>query len=434
MKRLLFLDILRGSFILVVILLHAFSHVLFWNATLVAREDIPVWLIAVFAPLILVGTWAPMFALISGAATAYVLYNLLQQDQAHLGRHVRGIYCNSVFLFCCSLLHMAVLHFGVKFNGAVRHTFLTGSIERGYLAKGDVDLLFFTDAVGLMAMVGIVIATILWAIWRNGGHVRPQRAYAVLTGLGLFWFLIAPLMHAWLDGPFFSAVTDRRIFDAILLKFIIGPPHSTFPNVGFAMFGAVLGMAVARREDYRRIRRYGYGFGLLFVLVSGAILLLYGVPLGPERIGTALPVQLHALNLGLMVIVATFLVGVCEYRPGARRLAVARLTTALRRYSMLAMTIYICESLICVINMKWFMPIFDGAPLGFRLAGIFIFGGMHIVIWYGILRLWERIDFKYSLEWWGVAFVGWMRGRRSERLRVRDVLYNPVSRAEIDAA
>ena len=436
MKRLLVLDWLRGGFITMVIFFHALSHLLFWNATLVGREEMSLWVLVPFAPIILLGTWAPIFALISGCATGYVFCNLVQQQQAglssggRLGSYVRGVYWNSLALFLCSLFHMAVLHYRVKFNGEIRHTFLTGSLERGYFAKGDWDFLFFTDAVALVAMAGIVIATTLGFLWRGRGIERIGRTYVVLSVMGLLWFALAPVLHAWLDTAFFSAVTERRLGASLLLKLIIGPPHSTFPNAGFALFGAVFGIALARHEDYRFIKAYGVGFGSFFLAAGLLILLLSGVPLGPERIGTALPVQLHMVNLGLMLFVFTYLIKRFEYQDTRRRFELAEKTTGIRRFGLMGMTVYIFESFLCVINMSWYMPLFEGGTLLWRYVGLFGFAGMQLLVWYCILRLWEKANFKYSLEWWVVTLVGWMRGRRSSRLEVQEVLYRPVALTE----
>ncbi len=419
-----------------VIVFHAWGHLLFINATLIAREEISLWVMVLFAPLILLGTWAPIFALISGAATGYVLSNLEEQRRAGLssrgsvGAYVRGTYWNSLMLFLCSLFHMAVLHFAVKFNGEVRHSFLTGSIERGYFAKGDVDLLFFTDAVALVAMAGIVIATTLGLLWRGKGYDRTRRTYVTLSVMGVLWFAVTPVLHGLFDGAFFSAVTDRRLVPAILLKLLVGPPHSTFPNAGFALFGAVLGIAVARHEDWRFVRNYGLGFGGFSLAAGLLILAVSGVPLGPERVGTALPVQLHMVNLGLMLLLAVYCIKKFEYQDTLRRFDLARHTTGIRRFGLMAMSIYICESLLCVLNMKWFLPLFEGGPLAWRYVGLFSFAGMQVLLWYGILLLWERVNFKYSIEWWVVTIVGWLRGRRSTRLEVQEVLYHPVRLAD----
>ena len=430
MQRLLFLDWLRGCFIVLVILFHAWSHLLFWNGELIARDEITTPIIVLFAPLILLGTWAPIFALISGVATAYVFYGAMAKARERgpaLRKHARGIYINSALLYLCSLIHMGFLHFNVNWGGATRYTALTGSIERGHWGLGSAEFLFFTDAVALMAMAGAVAATLLWLLWRGGGFERVRRNYVIIVALGIVWFAVSPLLHRLFEPAFFNAVNNGHYATAIALKLLIGPPHSTFPNAGFALFGVVFGIALARREPLAYIRRFGYGAGLAAVAVGLAAFAVEGVTLSSDRIGTALPVQLHVINLGLMMLVATWLIGRLEYQSAERRCELARKSTWPRRFGLMAMTVYICESFFCAINFHWFLPLFEGAPLGMRWAGLFLFGGMQLVFWYGLLRVWERYNFRYSFEWFVVTVGGWLRGRRSNRLDVATVLYAPVT-------
>lgn len=97
LRRLLFLDCMRGGFIVVVILVHSLSHVMFWNASLVSPDDVSVWMLLPFIPLVIVGTWAPVFVLISGAACAYAVSHVLRRVEedrnAVLGKAVRGDFC-----------------------------------------------------------------------------------------------------------------------------------------------------------------------------------------------------------------------------------------------------------------------------------------------------------------------------------------------------
>lgn len=429
MQRLLFLDWLRGSFIALVIVFHAWSHVLFWNGSLIARDEITTPVLVLFAPIILLGTWAPIFALVSGVATAYVFYGVMNRARERgraMRTHARGILINSGLLYLCSLIHMGLLHYRITWGGAMRHSALTGSLERGQWALGDAEFLFYTDAIALMAMAGAVAVVVLCLLWRGNGFTQPRRNYAVLVGLGVLWFAVSPWLHQLFLPTFFSAVNEGHFATASVLKLLIGPPHSTFPNVGFALFGMVLGIALARQEPIGFIRRYGYGTGLAAVAVGVAVFLIQGVSLSPESMGTSLPVQLHVINLGLMLMLATWLIERLEYQPAARRYELARKSTGPRRFGLVTMTAYICESVLCVVNLTWFLPLFEGAPLAMRWVGLFAFGAMQLGLWYAILRVWERYDFRYSFEWFVVTLGGRLRGRRSNRLDVATVLYRPV--------
>ena len=69
-KRLLFLDILRGFFIIWVLLVHGISQLILHLDSGVMTQ-VPEWALVVITPFIVMSTWAPIFALVSGAANAY---------------------------------------------------------------------------------------------------------------------------------------------------------------------------------------------------------------------------------------------------------------------------------------------------------------------------------------------------------------------------
>jgi len=431
MKRLLVLDWMRGYFVALVIILHALGHLLFLNMELIAVEEIRWYVIALFAPLILLGTWAPIFALVSGVANAYVLHQFAAREprdtlNAKLWKHVKGIWLNSAALLAVSLLSNTFLRFGVMYNGEKRHSLITGSLEVGAFRLPDIDIVFYQDAIALIAMSGFILGGLLYLLWKDGGIEKTGRNNGILVGLALGAFAVSTPLHNWLEPVYFEAITARNYLLAIPLKFLVGPPHSTIPNGGFALFGAVFGIALAQEKPYQVLQRFGYGFCAFFLLVAGGLVLVNGFQIDADMIGTALPMPVHLLNLGLMLALLTFLVGFFEYQTPERRRLLARKTTFARRFGLMAMTCYVWESLLAVINMKWFMPLWEPDHLALRYLLLFSFTGMQFFMCYGILRLWEKANFKFSLEWCVVNVVGRLRGRRSSRLDAVQVLYNPV--------
>ena len=126
MKRLIFLDSLRGAFILYVLLVHAVGNIVF-GADLGAINDV--------SPLILLGTWAPIFAFISGTANVYVFYNLMDKDpsDAALKKIIKGNLINNTIILIISYVNMAFFHPSVDFNGGRQYSILTGLLETGNL-------------------------------------------------------------------------------------------------------------------------------------------------------------------------------------------------------------------------------------------------------------------------------------------------------------
>jgi len=430
--RLIFLDIMRGVFIMLVIWTHAFSHLMLYGEPLIPFEDFIIWIFLPFAPLVLMATWAPIFALLSGIASGYVNHGILeamkensQEKQKFLKNMVKRAVINSLLLYLISFIHMSLLHYGVKFNGEVQRSLITGSIETMSLYFTDVEFFFFTDAISLMATSGIVIAVTLYFLWSGNGFNKIRRNIITLSILGCVFFLLSPLLHFLFEEMFFTAIDNEQYFFAYLLKIIIGPPHSTFPNVGFAFFGGVFGISIAQKTPIQYIKKYGYGFGIAFILLGFIIFTFTGYNISPELIGTSIPIQFHLLNIGLMLIVTTLIIHKIEYQPIEKKKRIAKKTILIRRFGLVAMTGYTCESLLVVINLKWFLPLWEGTSILAQHFEILILCFMQLFIWIILLKLWEKKDFKYSFEWLVVNLSGRILGKKSNRLNVKEVLYNP---------
>jgi len=48
---------------------------------------------------------------------------------------------------------------------------------------------------------------------------------------------------------------------------------------------------------------------------------------------------------------------------------------------------------------------------------IIVFGFLNVLVWYGILRIWRRYEFKGSLEWALAWLVRKLSGKKSSRFR-----------------
>ena len=76
-RRLLYLDAIRGFFVLYLVWLHALNAIVFGNNPNSVNEVSP-WLFVVLAPLAILATWAPMFTMVSGTANAYAMHNAMK--------------------------------------------------------------------------------------------------------------------------------------------------------------------------------------------------------------------------------------------------------------------------------------------------------------------------------------------------------------------
>ena len=433
-RRLLYLDVLRGFFIGYVILIHGIAHFALHSGE--GSVDIDPTLMVILSPFILMATWAPIFVLISGTANSFVLYNTLNQkyqkspEKDHnvdLNKLLKGQLINSSFLYIFSLMNMGLFHYGIKFGGVKRYSLITGSIELGYFQLGDPLLLLFSDAIALMSISGFVTTGILYLIWSHKGFLKRKRNYWIIIITAIIWFLVSTPIHAVLDPIYNTSFEEKNYIVTLLLKSIIGVTESNFPNVGFSIVGLAFGCALAEELDIKKIQIFGYGFGLVTLIIAIFIIKQLGVSIGVENIGLSLPHQIQILNLAIMLFITTFMISKMEYQSKKRRITIAKHTIIFRRLGLMALTLFMLESVIAISIKKLLNPLWSLFDLTIlNVPALLIYIGIIFLVWYIILKIWERFEFKYSFEWFLIQIVGKLRGRKSSRLNIESVLYNPV--------
>jgi hypothetical protein len=439
-KRLLFLDLMRGFFITYLIFIHGIAQLVLHEVTNV-EGGLPEWATYVISPFIVVATWAPLFAMVSGVANTYSLQvqflkNMKEAaniSDVRLWDLLRGQLWNSFFVYILSLINMGFFHYPIGIGGgALRYSTITGSIDKWVVGTplviswGDPLLLFFSDALALIALSGFITCFTSWIIWRKGGVLKVNRNFVILSAIGVLWVVVSPFLHDWLYPIFMDSLNAGNYLPAILLKSVIGPSESTFPNVAFAIFGQIFGIALAMQLPKKKVLGYGYVMGGIFTSIAIYVFLINPAPnLDTSAIGSPLAYQNQLLNLGLILILATFLIGFLEYKPPEKRIKLAKLTRASRRFGLIALTVFILEGLVSILWKKIYMTMlpfidFSTINIGWTLLYLVVL----LLFWYFVVRVWARFNFKFSFEWILVQVVGRLRGRMSNRLNVKEVLDN----------
>lgn len=431
-RRLLYPDTIRGFMIYYLIWIHAFNAVVYDNNP-ASVDSINPWVYILFAPLVLVATWAPIFSLVSGTVNAYAFHNALKNatpgtENMVLGRSLRGALVTNLYIYLMSLLNVVFFHHSMRYNGQVCHTLLTSTLHYGTLAPYNPQFFFYNDGLAGIAASGLVTSLMLYVLWRNGGYGKIGRTMAVLGIAGAVWTLSSPGLHAALDGTFWNALNEEHWGSAFLLKFVVGPNQSPFPNVAFGIFGAAFGFALSAGITLQQLRRYGYGIAGAFLALSSVCYAVQGGLQVVELTQHTFPAKVLFMNVGLMLAVCTFLADKMEYQPDARRAVAARRTMILRRISLVALTAFLTEGAISVVFSKLYLPLWtSGGVFPKTPFAIVPFIGFLFLFWDRVVRIWERHGFRYGFEWAQVRLVGWVRGRRSVRLDARTVLYPAAS-------
>ena len=135
------------------------------------------------------------------------------------------------------------------------------------------------------------------------------------------------------------------------------------------------------------------------------------------------------VNLAIMFTVLIFCILRFDYAPEHKVKKRVNRSFFFRRFNMITLTIFVFESIISVFWAKTF-TFFLNDPFPYNILADFVFLFCVIGTWYVILRMWERIDFKYSIEWVMMKIISKLTGSTSHKLDVTSVLYHSLSSRE----
>ena len=440
-KRLLYLDSFRGFSTVLIIIVHAFCHLMFWDMNLIPLEEFSTVVIIIFSPIIILAPSAPGFALFSANALSYNFYldvrdyikfksenNLDHKKKIQISfkdpvllRIVKKNLISYTVLLVASLAHVFLFHYGLNWNGRVQRTLLTGILETGGF-NIDYEVFFQTDAVGLIAFSGIFNVGLIVLLLRKQGYYKPKRNLLILLGLIAVWFILSPLFHYLFDDLYWESLNDGRYGITLLLKFIVGPPQSIFPNFAYGFMGIIYGFGFAQEKSRAFFRKLALYISIISISFGGIFILNNGIDISTESFGLFLPIELQVLGFGVIQILMIIFIELVEYSRKSPK-KIFKSTRFWQRFGKITLTAYIFESVLCILNMKWYIPLWKMLPqTSFILhLELFIFVGMQLALWYGIILLWEKKNFKFSVEWFMIVIRRKLVKSQSKRLYVKEV-------------
>ncbi len=189
-------------------------------------------------------------------------------------------------------------------------------------------------------------------------------------------------------------------------------------------FGVIFGLLFAKQANKKQILKFGLIASIGLLLLSIIFLAFFGIP---DLTLPYWPVSMVAFNLMLMTLITTLMIIRYDYSSHEKRLKYVKRTIFLRRFSMITLTMFVFESIIAVLWARLFTSLFVD-PFPFNVVADLLFLFCVLFSWYVIALLWEKINFKYSVEWFMVQIIARIQGRSSQKLNVNSVLYHPLSR------
>lgn len=410
-ERVVTLDIVRGLAILGMVFLH--NGAFHFARVEEALKSPPPWLMA-FGFLLL---WAGLFGVVSGAANATTALRRLGREAARKDgpwRYPRSLLFGALQTFAI----LFVLHWVwtlVVGNSAVtrdlndptlRVTLIPGLMYYGSFPRIHPESWVFASALWMIASNVLLVALTFRWIYRR----RPPREGDGLTRsllwIGALVLLATPLLRTLLF-PLMTALVARggaSIAAAVPLALLINDPNPVFPFFAYGLLGAIVGAALVRNEPRRPLYILMARCGLVLVALGAAGLAASGgvVLAGREEIWGQSALYFTSLAYLLLGVFAWLLIGLlAAFDPPAgsgRAPWRPAWLPALLRFGRLSLTVFMLEG---ILGMALRIGL-DALNPGWNdlLWRVLLFAVGNLLVWHGILVLWERAGYRGSLEWW----------------------------------
>jgi len=402
-RRLLSLDTLRGFGIFYMSLLHPLVFRVFeQNRGQIQSiwDNTPLIVMILVFPFIMVMIWGALFTFLSGVSISYSLNIQAQENMEQTQSKFKSIIIRSFLLLLTQYLFMFLFSNPVSgITPEVTNSLISGGLESGVFDIPSIYHFIIAPTIEAIVIANLCIVLIYSLIWKTKNY-NKKKVYGWFLGLGIGIFVVSYIIFALIGDQ--QTFTDNlgangNHFSQMLFVRLIGGRFSFFPTVAYGFFGAVIGAAIANRESYKKIAKFGIGTSLIFLMIF-LVTILNGFDYIEDLSGEHQPWNIYCFNLGGQMLVYTILLKIDYTTPNKTKVH-ARRSKILRRYGKLTLTIYFFECIISILLYKVFYWLYGGAfynspwKIVSYISAIFL-------IWYTITKFWEKAKFKYSIEYW----------------------------------
>jgi uncharacterized membrane protein YeiB len=423
MKRYVTLDFLRGVAIFGMIFVHILDDIynLSWTENDATLQAAPLAAVVLLLMGIYFGSWAGLFLMVSATGNMVSMYNGLEK-----GKSIKSVILKQV------VGGLILLFFGFLAEGTLQYYAVFQTIRMGNLDLTRIIWKGYTmETIHAIAWCMILNGIVQGLLSFNEGHRKIKRNIWIYVILAII--VVALTQPVW-DGikalipgyPFDPLNTGRDLqypsvnasFGEYILKFFIlplaGQPEPVFPFLAVSFIGSILGLKLCETPVTRTWPKRGIIIGVMIMIFGALFGVIMDLPFDSffpindfstfTRIG-------HGLNwrwltwicfiTGGQLILVSFMFRLVEFR--GESALFAQKTAAIRRFGMVAFTLYTFHRIIAMVPLLILSAIFqtDMTIDVHNLNGYVSLGaiGFCLLFIYLLLLLWEKIDYIGSLEW-----------------------------------
>ncbi|MCD6580024.1 acyltransferase family protein [bacterium] len=379
------LDFLRGIALILVV----FFHTSVYNYANIYKIDFnnPPIIVVIISFLVL---WGGLLIFYSGIVNTIMFSRRIEKS---------GNQKHANFLFIAGVIYM-IIHYilniflgrwNVDFiNNQPDMTVVASSIRNMQLTFPRITKFFEGSSISTIGLNLIIVTSLLFFLLRNKGFKNEKRNYWVLGILG-FIIMLFSFTRIYLYGIVEQSIQAKNYLLATMLSFTIANPYPLFPYLAYGLFASIIGIMIYKKRK-NLIKKVIIPIGLFFFIFG-----LVGSMNFPKTISKAdyfWYFKTH-LELGIFILIITLFLLTFEFK-NKKIINIP----FIKWFSRVSLTVYLFETLLSEIFGKildYLIPIWNQT-----INGCLIFGALNIIIWILILWIWQKNNFKFSVEYWWV--------------------------------
>ena len=266
-----------------------------------------------------------------------------------------------------------------------------------------------------------------------------KRMNLVFALIGIVVLIATPFVHQAVSSYLGFDITAPGAFDNNLITtsdyftrffwVMLGAvDEPIFPYLAQVCAGAMLGSFLAQPNPSRRVLSYiQWAAGGLILVGVGVWILFFDMEFNFRF--HIHPQWFFLISLGLQFLIVTAILRANEFKPTNSMVNYTRRTRPLRRWSMVALSVYMYQLLDLFPRMLLTaLTDLDFTERGNVEMGWSFVAMLLVLVFFDVgIRLWEKVHFIGSWEWILVTLGRKLAGKKrvsTQRLHVQEVLYD----------
>ena len=423
-KRYNGIDAMKGFGIWVMLLIHCliqqeaeFDSSLFINTI----TRISYWWYPLLIPIAILSLWGPFFAF------AYVTTLSIQIQ------HIIDTNPKEVRKFLLIRLLIGVLILTISKIGST--VFSYRFFERGHFTFPYIGISYESTILDLIAWSGFIVPSLISILCRRLKIKNPYRLIAFLVGIILIWFVISPSLANLGNNYVLPWLMDKDLhFLRYLVSKLVCGRFKMLPVLSFGFLGGIYGTMLYHEFSFKKI----ISFTLIFFGTCTLGFALWHFLIEPDWIlkfaSEDVPIPIQLVNMGTMpFLFLLFLHNQDFAKTEKRRVQAAKRVTWWRRYSLISLTAYALGTDIAFRVFKFFTDVWgpsvdrSGPELLFawNIWQLLAFIATMWIFWEILIRIWEKINYLFSIDWFLAKCTQLLTGQKMARLNVKHIIYEP---------